>query len=387
VSVGSPLVPRYGAGSLSDVVPSIMAGLGVPGMTATLALPPARKVCLLLVDGLGWPLLQQFAADAPFLSSLAGHEITAGFPATTATSLTTIGTGVPSGQHGIVGYTFAASDDELINALNWGLHAGGKNVDFRERYVPEEFQPVTTAFQRATDAGVHVRLATHRSFEGSGLTRAAFEGAVFEGVLALGDLASKAIASMSAADRVFCYAYHSELDLLGHVFGPGADAWRFQLRQVDQLAATIAEGLPSDGMLVVTADHGMVHIGEDDRVDYDTLPSLKRGVRMLGGEARARHVYVDRGALPDVFTTWRLVLGDRAWVLTRDEAIDAGWFGPQVADSVRGRIGDLVVAARGNAAITRSKVEPRMSALTGQHGSLTPEDQLIPLLTKSGATA
>jgi predicted AlkP superfamily pyrophosphatase or phosphodiesterase len=362
-----------------------MAGLGVPGMTATLPLPEARKVCLLLVDGLGWPLLRQYAKDAPFLAGLAGHEITAGFPATTATSLTTIGTGVPAGQHGIVGYTFAASDDQLINALSWGLHAGGKNVDFREQYVPEDFQPVTTAFQRAADAGVHVRLATHRTFEGSGLTRAAFEGAVFEGVLALGDLASKAIAALSASERVFCYAYHSELDLLGHVFGPGTKAWRFQLRQVDQLAATIAEELPSDGMLVVTADHGMVHVDENDRIDFDTMPSLKNGVRMLGGEARARHVYVDPGALPDVSMAWRLVLGDHAWVLTRDEAIDAGWFGPKVADSVRGRIGDLVVAARGGSAITRSKVEPRMSQLTGQHGSLTPEDQLIPLLTKSGA--
>ncbi|MBP2320060.1 hypothetical protein JOF56_000445 [Kibdelosporangium banguiense] len=383
--MGSALVPRYGAGSLSDVVPSIMAGLGVPGMSATLPLPEARKVCLLLVDGLGWHLLREYAEDAPFLAGLAGHEITAGFPATTATSLTTVGTGVPPGQHGIVGYSFAASDDELINALSWGLHAGGKNVDFRDRYVPEDFQPVTTAFQRAMDAGVHVRLATHRSFEGSGLTRAAFEGAEFEAVLALGDLASKATAALRAADRVFCYAYHSDLDLLGHVFGPGTKAWRFQLRQVDQLAATIAEELPSDGMLVVTADHGMVHVGEDDRIDFDTLPSLKQGVRMLGGEARARHVYVDAGALTDVAQTWRLVLGDRAWVLTRDEAVDAGWFGPLVADSVRTRIGDLVVAARGGSAITRSKAEPRMSLLTGQHGSLTPEDQLIPLLVKPGA--
>jgi Type I phosphodiesterase / nucleotide pyrophosphatase len=386
--MGSPLVPRYGAGSLSDVVPSIMAGLGVPGMTAALPLPEARKVCLLLVDGLGWPLLREYAKDAPFLAGLAGDAITAGFPATTATSLTTIGTGVPPGEHGIVGYTFLAGrdeerGDELMNALSWGLHAGGKNVDFRDTYVPEQFQPVTTAFQRATEAGVLVRLATHRSFEGSGLTRAAFEGSEFNGVLAMGDLVSIATAALTAADRVFCYAYHSELDLLGHVFGPGSKAWRFQLRQVDQLAASIAEELPSDGMLVVTADHGMVHVGEDDRIDFDTNPDLRAGVRLLGGEARARHVYTG-GAVADVKAAWSAVVGDRAWILSRDEAIAAGWFGPVVADVVRPRIGDLVVASRGNTAITRSKVEPRMSLLTGQHGSLTPEDQLIPLLTKAG---
>ena len=172
--MGSPLVPQYGTGSLSDVVPSIMAGLGVPEMPVTiptLVQPDVRKVCLLLIDGLGWQSLQEHPKDAPFLSSLTGRQLTAGFPATTATSLTTIGTGVPSGEHGIVGYSFAASQDELINALSWGLHGGGKKVDFRNQYAPEEFQPVRTAFERASDAGVHVRLVTQYSQDGSGLTR------------------------------------------------------------------------------------------------------------------------------------------------------------------------------------------------------------------------
>ncbi|ONI81023.1 alkaline phosphatase family protein [Actinosynnema sp. ALI-1.44] len=380
--MGTPVVPKYGSGSLADVVPSIMAGLGVPGMTATLSLPEARKVCLLLVDGLGWEQLRAHPKDAPFLNSLAGDEITAGFPATTATSLTTIGTGVPAGAHGIVGYSFAASDDELINALSWGLHAGGKSVDFRDKYVPEEFQPVTTAFQRATDAGVLVRVATQRGFDGTGLTRAAFRGGEFAGVFGLGDLAMRAVDALHATGRVFCYAYHSELDLLGHVFGPGSTAWRFQLRQVDQLAATIAEELPPDGLLVVTADHGMVAV--DDRVDFDDEPRLRSGVRMLGGEPRVRHVYTEAGALADVRAAWAELLGDRAWLVTRDEAIAAGWFGPVVADHARHRIGDLVVAARGESAVVRSKAEPKMAGLTGQHGSLTPADQLIPLLTVTG---
>jgi predicted AlkP superfamily pyrophosphatase or phosphodiesterase len=283
-----------------------------------------------------------------------------------------------------VGYSFAASHDELINALSWSLHAGGKRVDFRDTYVPEDFQPLTTAFERAAEQGVHVRVVTQQKLYGTGLTRAAFRGGQFDGVFALGDIASKAVAALTTADRVFCYAYHPDLDFLGHVYGPGAPAWRYQLRQVDQLAASIAEGLPSDGMLVVTADHGMVRVAEDDRIDYDSTPELRDGVRMLGGEPRVRHVYVDS---PDVYAVWTELLGDRAWVLTRDEAIDAGWFGPVVADHARPRIGDLVVAARANTAIVRTKVEPRMALLSGQHGSLMPDDQLIPLLVASPARA
>ena len=100
----------------------------------------------------------------------------------------------------------------------------------------------------------------------------------------------------------------------------------------------------------------------------------------IGGEPRARHVYAHPGAEADVVAAWRETLGARAWVVTRDEAIAAGWFGAQVADIVRPRIGDVVAAARGSAAMVRRAVEPGESALVGHHGSLTPAEQLVPLL-------
>jgi hypothetical protein len=379
------LLPRYGSGALSDVVPSLLAGLGVPGMTRTLDLPGMRKVCLLLIDGLGWELLRRHEDDAPFLSTLTGGQITAGFPATTGTSLATIGTGTPSGEHGLVGYTFAADHDQMINVLQWTQYAAGKAVDLRETFVPEEFQPLPTMFSRAEDDGVSVRLVTDAAFQGSGLTRAVLRGGEFDGVFALGDLAAKSVAALQSGERVFCYAYHSQLDLLGHVYGPGSDAWRYQLSHVDRLAEQIALGLPPDGLLLVTADHGMVRVGDGDKVDFDTHPSLRDGVRMLGGEPRARHVYVEDGALDAVLATWRSELAGRAWVVTRDEAIDGGWFGPRVVDRARSRIGDVVVAAQGTSVVVRSGVEPKFSRMAGQHGSLTTAEQLIPLLAYARA--
>src|SRR5262249_56180460 len=123
--------------------------------------------------------------------------------------------------------------------------------------------------------------------------------------------------------------------------------------------------------LVVTADHGMVHVPEDHRLDLDTTPALQAGVRLVAGEPRARYLYTEPGATGDVRAAWTDLLGDRAWIATRDEAIDARRFAPPVADRVRDRIGDLVVAARTDIAITRSSAEPRLARLPGQHGSLT----------------
>jgi predicted AlkP superfamily pyrophosphatase or phosphodiesterase len=380
-----PLLPRYGAGSLADVVPSLLAGMGVPG-AATLSVPARPRVCLLLVDGLGWHLLRDHPDDAPFLTALmAGREpITAGFPTTTAASIAAIGTGRPPGENGVVGLSFAV-DGEVLNALRWNRHGVNGHVDLRDTVVPERMQPEATMFERAAATGVAVRVVAPREQRRSGLTRAVLRGGEFQSVHALGDLTAAAIDALSVGDRAFCYAYHGDLDLVGHVYGPGTEPWRRQLRYVDLLAESIAGALPPGGVLVVTADHGMITVGPDDRVDLDDEPALRAGVSMIGGEARARHLYTEPGALADVRATWQEALGDRAWIRTRDEAVAEGWFGPSVAAHVSGRIGDLVVAATGTVGLVRSAAEPILSAMAGQHGSLTPEELLVPLLIAGAA--
>lgn len=375
-------MPRYGNGALADVVPSLLAGLDVPGMVDVLGLPRVRRVCLLLVDGLGWQLLRAHAGDAPFLASMAGRAITAGFPATTATSIASLGTGLPPGEHGVVGWSFAATDTLLLNALGWNQHGVDHPVDLRPVVVPEEAQPRRTAFERAADAGVAVRVVAPHEQGRSGLTRAVLRGGRFDGVFALGDLTYAAVAALQA-DRSFCYAYHADLDKLGHVYGPGSDQWRLQLAYVDRLAESIAARLPKDSALAVVADHGMVPTADEDRVDFDAEPSLRAGVRMLGGEARVRHVYTEPGAADDVFAAWQGMLGERAWVMRKADAIEAGLFGPHVDGHVHPRIGDLVVAARGTTAVVRTEVEPLVSRFAGHHGSLTAAEQLVPLLVCS----
>ena len=63
-------VPRYGAAALADLLPAVTAPFGLPGARATgLALEPADRVCVFLVDGMGWELLKAHPAEAPFLTS------------------------------------------------------------------------------------------------------------------------------------------------------------------------------------------------------------------------------------------------------------------------------------------------------------------------------
>ncbi|OBF98698.1 phosphodiesterase [Mycobacterium sp. 852002-51152_SCH6134967] len=366
---------------LADVVPSILSAMGARGFENSLGLvDDLGGACVLLIDGLGAELLDRYAADAPTMASLRGRTVTVGFPSTTAAGLAAVGTGRHSGEHGFVGYSFRVPDAGVINALRWRPHPWGQ--DLRGTVIPEQMQPLPTTFERATSVGVAVSVISGAEFTGSGLTRAVLRGGRYVGVHALGDLAAAVQTTLS--DGGFCYGYHAELDMLGHLYGPGSTQWRMQLRQIDTLIESVVEALPPGGLLAVVADHGMVEVSPGRTVDVDATPALLDGVEAVAGEARARHVYIEDGSQGDVLDAWRTVLGERAWVLSQEEAIEAAWFGPQVSDEVRPRIGDIVAAARDTAAIVRRTAEPLESSLIGHHGSLTFAEQTVPLLLALG---
>ena len=371
-----PTAPAYGEGALSDLMPSVLAALGVPGERDVLGLAPAQRVVVLLVDGLGERLLRRHAALAPVLSGLAARDLTAGFPATTAVSLSSLGTGLPPGEHGVTGYT-SLVDDDAVSWLTWS--AGG--VDLRESLVPEQTQPRATVFQRAEAAGVAVSVAAPARFEGSGLTRAVLRGGTYTGTVTAGDTVAQAVAGAGRGERSLVYCYTPDLDLTGHVRGVDSDAWRDQLRLVDALVGLLVERLPAGTRLLVTADHGMVDVEDAAKVDVDASPALLDGVVTLAGEPRARHVHVRPGATGDVLAAWEAELGDRMWVGTRAQAIGLGLLGPVVTAAASARTGDVVAIATGDVAVVRRSAEPGMSRLRGQHGALTPDELAVPLLS------
>jgi hypothetical protein len=364
------------------VLPAVAAGLGVPGLSSGLVLPAADRVCLFLVDGLGWEALRAHPAEAPFLSSLLptslggrGEPLTVGFPSTTATSLASVGTGLPPAAHGLAGYAVLdPATGELMNQLRWEPWTD-----------PRRWQPHPTVFQLVGAAGVASSLVSAPQFEHTPLTQVALSGGVFLGRLDAGERMDTAARQLAAADRALVYTYYAELDSTGHRFGVDSGPWRAELRFVDALARRLAEQLPPRSALYVTADHGMVDVPltPEARFDFDEDWELRAGVARLGGEGRARHVYAVPGAAGDVHAVWREVLAGHAWVVTREQAVELGWFGPPGADlepRVRGRIGDVVVAMTGSSSVVATTTEPKESALIGMHGSVTPAEQLVPLL-------
>ncbi|WP_245565136.1 alkaline phosphatase family protein [Nocardioides insulae] len=363
------VLPAYAERSVGDIVPAVSHALGLtPALPGGLVLPEAPAYVVFLIDGLGQRLLRRYAHAAPYLSGLVDHTGTAGVPSTTATSLTSLGTGLTPGMHGLVGFTTRVpGTDHLLNALQW-----------RKDVEPTQWQPHPTAFQQLRGLGAPVTVINKREFQTSGLTVAAHRGAEYVGADKVGERIAAAVAS-TAERGSLTYLYDGDLDWTGHRYGVASSPWLQQLSMIDAEAEQLREALPPQVRLVIIADHGMVDSPVEARVDVEDHPELRDGVALLGGEARFRHLYCQRGAVEDVVATWRAQLGDRATVLTREEAVGRGWFGT-VEPAVRPRLGDVVVAAHGEHAIVSTADFPYETRLVGLHGSLTPDEMLIPVL-------
>lgn len=372
--------PSYTHGALPDVLPSVLASMGRPvAGPGALALPPSRSAVVVLLDGLGERLLRRRAGHAPYLRSLLGSNPTlaSGFPATTATSTVSLATGLPPGEHGILGYqSLIPETGAVFDHLSW---EGGPD--------PLRWQPRQTVFERAAASGIPVATIGLPRFAGSGLTVAALRGGSFIGAASLGAGVRAAVTFVRAHPGALVYLYWGDIDKAGHELGCASTKWTTMLEEADAHLRRLAEQLPGDTALHVTADHGMVDVPFADRIDLAADAELAAGIRATGGEPRAPHLYCTPGAADDVAATWAARFGDNALVRTRDRAIAEGWFGSTAADN-RARIGDVVVAFAADRAVEDSRTsKPVLLTLLGMHGSMTPDEVEVPLLTHPAAVA
>lgn len=360
-----------GRHTIDQVMPSVAAALGAPGFDNSLSLPQSPRYVVLLVDGLGQTLLEENADAAPFLSSLTGvADVVCGVPSTTVTSLTSLGTGLAAGEHGMVGYTSRVpATGQRLNALKWD-----QPVD------PMVWQPHPTVLEQLLAGGVSASSVNDVKFAETGLTLCSQRGVPFHGVNSVWERLDVIIEVIESAPRSVTYAYESRLDHTGHSKGCGSTEWREMLTTIDREIAALRAELPPDCVLIVTADHGMVDLPLTDRFDVDRQPGLLDGVDLLAGEARFRHLYTRAGAADEVAARWTEVLGERAIVRTQVGIED--WFGPIAAD-VRPRIGDVLVAALGDFAAFSSKHFAIELKMTGFHGSITEEELRIPVLVST----
>lgn len=367
-SAPDPIRPDYYGPNVRGIIPAL---LGPANWERTLPawfpdpIRPARQVVLLILDGLGWDQLAVHHAEMPTLSAFAGGPITTVAPTTTATALSSIATGLTPGEHGLVGYRMALQG-EVINVLRWI----GSTGDRRRALPPRDVQPFVPFLGR------EVPVISPAELESSAFTEAHLRGSRPVGYRATSAIAVEVRRQLEAGEQ-FVYAYYGSIDKTAHERGFG-DYYDSELRYADRLVGDLLEVLPSGAALLVTADHGQVEVG--DRI-IEPDRGLLAGVAMQSGEGRFRWWHA-AGNVDELAKEALDAYGDVAWVVTKDQVLDEGWFGATVAPPVAARLGDVALVAHQPISF-HDPDDAGPFALVCRHGSLTSAEVRVPLLASS----
>ncbi len=361
-----PIVPDYGGANVRGIIPAL---LGPQSWADTLpswmpdTIARANQVVVLVLDGLGWDQLQARRDIAPTIASLHGDRITTVAPTTTATALSSIATGLTPGEHGLIGYRMVLGG-EVMNVLRWAVD--GENR--RRSNVPSEIQRFPAFLGEA------VPVVTPAELIGSAFSEGHLRGSNPVGYRAPSSMCIEVGRLLDDGER-FVYAYYAGIDKIAHERGFG-DFYDAELRTADRLVGDMLEQLPPGAALLVTADHGQVSVGSNIVKPSGELLSH---VSQQSGEGRFRWLHAHRGGIDDLMAAASEEFSDTGWVMTREQLIADGWFGPTVAPQVAQRLGDVAVLARDDV----SYHDPDDSGpfeLVCRHGSMTSAEVYVPLL-------
>ena len=353
---------------LAAILPTALARL-VPSAAET---PTTRCAVVIVVDGLGWHNLQARSGHARNLSRFDGSPISTVFPTTTGAALSTLTTGALPGTHGLVGYRIRHPELGLRTTLS----------DWHGISPVRSWQTQETVFEQAQRLGVASHVIGRAAHRTGGLTEAILTGATYHSGDTIEERCERALQlTREAVDPSIVYVYVDELDRAGHRFGWQSHEWIERLEQLDGAVASLVSRLSDDVGVVLTADHGMVDVPVENHVHLDAIRGFMDGIATVGGEPRLRYLYLDEpGEASVVAERTRVFLDDRAAVLTRDEVVNAGMFGPLGPD-IADRIGDVVVAATGLHAFFVQSEPSTNQSMIGHHGSVSDTERHVPVIT------
>jgi predicted AlkP superfamily pyrophosphatase or phosphodiesterase len=357
------IVPAYGGACIDGVVRAVLhRDHEAPDWLPTPVLG-AEQVVLLLLDGLGWDQLRERAHLAPNMAAMLGGPITTTAPSTTATALTTLATGATPSRHGVVGYRMCV-EEGVLNSLRWSTGRG----DARDRIPPTSFQRIEPFF------GTKPPVIARAELLGSGFTAAHLAGVRLHGWRMASTLAVTVKRLLDDGES-FVYAYYEGIDKVAHEygFGPEYDA---ELQAADRLIGDLLAALPAGAALLVVSDHGQVDVGDNVVVVHDDVMQF---VSKMSGEGRFRWLHARPSCEEDLRLSALEHHGQVAWIRSRDEVVDERWFGGDVSDEVRARLGDVALVAREPVAFFDPD-DTGIFDLRSRHGSLTSAEMRVPLL-------
>jgi hypothetical protein len=368
-SLRQALAPRMGNGTLATcrwLQPEEVAA--------------CRHVVLLVVDGLGLHQLRRHAPDG-FLATHCRGSMSAVFPSTTASAITTFVSAEVPAVHGLLGWhTWLPSIGVIAAPLPYRVRGSEVSLD-EFGLAPEALFP-HAGFFPAIDRGTRVIHPEH--LVDSTYTRRHTAPARRVGYRHWEELLEQLLHACRGAAPEYVYAYWPELDACSHVNGSLGAAAAQQVRDIDAGLELLWRRLRGTGtLLLVTADHGFVDVPPRNRVQLEDHPQLQGMLRMpLCGEPRSAVCHLRPGALDELTDYVHTRLSHACEVHPSAGVLQQEWLGPAPSPhpELPARLGDAVLIMKGDHCIVDRLPAERPFDLIGVHGGLSRAELDVPLV-------
>jgi hypothetical protein len=379
----------FGAPPLADEILSALPG-------------QYRHVILLVVDGLGLDQLETLTQTGSARPASAGRAtfwqrlldqallapITSISPSTTAAAITSLWTGKPAGDHGILGYEMYLKEYGLIanmithSPVSFTGDVGGLR---RSGFQPETFLTVPTLGPHLLMNGVKTTAMQHAAIAHSGLSTMLFPSVDVVPFRSSSDLwvTLPNLLESQASETTYTYVYWGELDELSHKFGPNDRRVEVEFTLfsylLDGFINQMRKNAKGDTLLLITADHGHLHTPQVANQEMRFHPQFSTNLHLNpSGESRLAYLYLrpnrEEQLREYIQNTWP----GRFEMVPSETVIRSGLFGSNASHNrLTERVGDQVLFAQDDAYLWwADKANP----LNGRHGGLTRTEMVVPLI-------
>jgi hypothetical protein len=263
---------------------------------------------------------------------------------------------------------------------------------------PDKLVLSPNVYTLAEDAGHKTQMVNYYEFEGSSISRYTSAGskARFIGY----NTPAVAFAKMrqlvqelpaDGSSRSFTYGYIPTIDSTAHAFAPLSPEYNAELASLDFCLGkeffSQVQNRP-DVLFMLIADHGQITMNREQVVMLHEYPEFTRYLAApIGGERRGVYMHIKNGKLAEAKDYLQTHFGDSFVTLSRDEAVNYGFFGDSVqsppAPQALDRIGDLLMFPKEYWTMRQFITsENKGYGSIGVHGGLSPAEMLIPFLMK-----
>lgn len=335
------------------------------------------KIVVFIIDGLSYSKFVKFNRELGFESVL---KVSSVFPTTTVAAVTSWFTGRTPKEHGLLGYVLYLREiGSIVNMIEFtypgvegGIFAG---------LVKRRLHRLENVFDVLKTKELYGGVLTHAAIANSGLSYLIHRNGHVMTYMYMGDLLATLRKRLGEEWRGVLYVYWGHLDGLGHKKGPDSEAFDFELvRLLKEIGSFAKDHLPPDALLILTSDHGMVHVPAAGNFFLKPTDSFNKHLSSPpGGEMRMMYLYLRKKSdLEPVASYFTENYPGAAEIIPARDCVADGLFGDGRAHpELYNRIGDAIMLARERYAFTYlySGGEER---LLGMHGSLTDEEVFVP---------